>query len=137
MGSRQPANLPGAEWLGSALQEAFDAVVITTKDLDPPGPVIVYANPAFERMTGYSMQEVLGATPRILQGPDTDRRVLEELRRRLSSGLRFEGRAINYRKDGSRFWLEWRITAMRDEEGRVTHWISFQHDVSAQYPAFD
>ena len=113
----------------AALEEAYDAVVITTADLAPPGPVIVYVNRAFEELTGYSADEVLGNTPRLLQGRDTDRRVLDALRESLAAGRRWEGKAINYRKDGSAFLLEWRIAPVRDTFGRITHWVAFQREI--------
>lgn len=124
-------SVSGAELLERALHDAFDAVVITTPELDPPGPTIVYVNRGFEQMTQYSAQEVLGSTPRILQGPRTDRRVLDALRQSLRDGQRFHGEAVNYRKDGSQFLLEWRITGIRDQDGRITHWISFQREIPA------
>jgi PAS domain S-box-containing protein len=113
----------------AALEEAYDAVVITTADLAPPGPVIVYVNRAFAELTGYSANEVLGNNPRLLQGRDTDRTVLDALRESLSAGRRWEGRAINYRKDGTAFLLEWRIAPVRDAFGRITHWVSFQREI--------
>ena len=114
-----------------ALEQAFDAVVITNANLDPPGPVIVYVNRAFEVLTGYSAAEALGNTPRMLQGPRTDRRVLDDLREALSRGERWSGKALNYRKDGSTFLLEWRIAPVLDRNGRLTHFISFQRDAGA------
>lgn len=114
-----------------ALEEAYDAVVITTAQLEAPGPVIVYANRAFEELTGYAPAAVLGETPRILQGPRTDRRVLDELRSALEQGKKWMGRAVNYRKDGSSFLLEWRIAPVHDRAGRLTHFISFQREVPA------
>lgn len=103
-------------------------MVITTADLEPPGPVIVYVNRAFETLTGYSPDEALGDSPRMLQGKDTDRKVLDALRASLAAGRRWQGEAINYRKDGSAFLLEWRIAPVRDDIGRITHWISFQRE---------
>ena len=81
-----------------ALEDAYDAVVITTAELDPPGPVIVYVNRAFSELTGYACDEVLGNTPRMLQGPQTDRRVLDALRAALAAGEKWAGKAVNYRK---------------------------------------
>ncbi len=108
-----------------------EAVLITKKELDPPGPEIIYANGGFCRMTGYALEEVIGKTPRILQGPKTDRAELDRLRRCLSRGEPFEGgEIINYRKDGSEFVLEWHIMPLRDEEGELKYWMASQHDVT-------
>ena len=59
------------------IEAAAESMLVTTVDLDWPGPTIVYANPAFERMTGWSRSEIIGKTPRILQGVETDRSVSE------------------------------------------------------------
>jgi diguanylate cyclase (GGDEF)-like protein/PAS domain S-box-containing protein len=114
----------------TALRHANDAVVITTMDLNPPGPQIVYVNEAFCRMTGYAAEEIVGKTPRILQGPKTSRTELVRLRRLLSRGEPFEGELINYRKDGSEYLLEWHIAPLRDEAGEITHWVASQRDVT-------
>jgi PAS domain S-box-containing protein len=116
--------------IASALDSAGVAVVVTDLDLEPPGPLIRYVNVTFEEMTGYAASEVLGRSPRILQGPLTDRAVLHRLKRCLLEEGRFRGEAINYRKDGTAFWLEWIITPVRDPQGTPTHWIAFQRDVS-------
>lgn len=115
----------------AALEDAYDAVVITTADLAAPGPTIVYVNQAFQDQTGYGPDEVLGHSPRLLQGPKTDRHVLDELRAALERGEKWAGRAINYRKDGSEFLLEWRIAPVHGDDGKVTHFISFQREVKS------
>src|SRR5690606_3474076 len=75
----------------SAVNHVTDSVVITDADLESPGPRIIYVNPAFERMTGYDAREVIGQSPRLLQGPRTDRTVLDSLRKALAEGRTFEG----------------------------------------------
>jgi two-component system cell cycle sensor histidine kinase/response regulator CckA len=83
-------------------------------------------------MTGYTAEEVIGKTPRILQGPRTDKAVLSRLRKNLERGEAFEGEAINYRKDGKEFDLEWQIAPLRDAHGKITHFVATQHDVTAR-----
>jgi len=113
------------------MRHVSEAVVITTTQLDPPGPEIVYVNEGFCRMTGYTAEEVVGKTPRILQGPKTDRAELDRLRRHLSRGEPFDGgEAINYRKDGSEYVVNWHIVPLRDDAGEVTHWLAGQLDVT-------
>ena len=119
----------------SAIEQANEAITITTPELDPPGPRIIFVNPAFTRMTGYSAEEVIGQTPRILQGPKTDRSVLDELRGKLARGEAFEGMALNYRKDGSEFYMEWRVDPIRNERGEVTHFVAVQRDVTERVRA--
>jgi PAS domain S-box-containing protein len=116
--------------LGSAVEQASESVLITEADLDAPGPRIVFVNPAFTRMTGYASAEVIGRTPRILQGPHTDMAVPARLRRELERGEVFEGEAINYRKDGSEFTMEWQIAPLRGAGGRVTHYLAIQRDIT-------
>ncbi len=116
--------------LKAAVESVNDAVVITDAQLDAPGPRIEYVNPAFERMTGYPVAEALGRSPRILQGLRTDRALLRQLREDLSTRQSFHGETINYRKDGTEFVMEWRISALRDAAGNVTHWVAIQRDAT-------
>ncbi|MDN7137207.1 diguanylate cyclase [Pseudidiomarina sp. 1ASP75-14] len=113
-----------------AVEQAYDSVLITTAELDLPGPQIIYANDAFCKKTGYSREELIGKTPRILQGPLTDRGVLQRLRQNLENGTRFEDSTVNYRKDGSTYVVHWSISPMRDNEGKITHFVSVQRDVT-------
>jgi PAS domain S-box-containing protein len=116
--------------LKTAIGQSDESVMITTARLDRPGPQIVYVNPAFTKMTGYAPEEVIGKTPRILQGPKTDRAVLARLREDCKAGKVFHGEAINYRKDGSEFYLEWSIRPVQNERGAVTHFVAIQRDVT-------
>lgn len=116
--------------LRAAVEAVGEAIVITGPDLDPPGPRIEYVNAGFTRMTGYAADEVLGRSPRMLQGPGTDRAVLDKMRADLEAGRATRGEAINYRKDGSEFVIEWLITPVLDADGRVAHWVSAQRDVT-------
>jgi PAS domain S-box-containing protein len=116
--------------MSAAVQETFDSIIITTADLKQPGPQIVFANDAFTKMTGYTAEEVIGKTPRILQGPDTDRSLLNQLTHALEQQLPFQGETINYRKDGSQFTVEWDITPIHDYSGAITHYVAIQRDVT-------
>lgn len=118
------------ELLEGAIRDDYDAIMITEMELEEPGPRIVYVNDVFCKMTGYSREEVIGETPRILQGPKTDREVLDRLKERLKQGKPFFGQTVNYRKDGSEFVNQWDIHPLTDREGNVTHWVSYQHDIS-------
>ncbi|RRQ24052.1 sensor domain-containing diguanylate cyclase [Guyparkeria sp. SCN-R1] len=118
--------------LQAAVEQSFDAVVITTAELDRPGPEIVYANPAFLSMTGYPLEEILGETPRLLQGEATNRPMLGRLRTALAAGERFSARTVNYRKDGTAYDVEWSISPVRDDAGTVTHFVSVQRDISVE-----
>jgi len=116
--------------LRAAVEATGEAILITTADLDEPGPVIIYANPAFTRLSGYDAAEVVGRSPRFLQGPGTDRAALDRTRASLEAGEAFQGEALNYRKDGTTYRVEWLITPVRDAGGRITNWVSAQRDVT-------
>lgn len=118
------------ELLESAIRSDYDSIIITELNLEKPGPRIVYVNDGFCEMTGYSKEEVIGKTPRILQGPKTDREVLDKLKKRLREGQSFFGQAVNYRKDGSEFVNQWDIHPLTDSDGNITHWVSYQHDIT-------
>jgi PAS domain S-box-containing protein len=116
--------------LRKVVEDAAEAIVVTEAQLEKPGPRILWVNPAFTEITGYDREEVIGKTPRILQGPETESAVLRRLRRRLQAGERFEGEAINYRKDETTFVNHWSIAPVHDEEGTIAYWVSIQRDVT-------
>jgi PAS domain S-box-containing protein len=116
--------------LPTVIEQCSEAMLITTAQLDLPGPQIVYVNPAFTRMTGYTFEEVVGKPLSILQGPKTDRSVLSQLRTDCAEGKFSHGDVINYRKDGSEFNVEWSTAPLRDERGEVTHFVATLRDVT-------
>lgn len=105
---------------------SFDAVVITDASLEGK---ITYANKAFKRLTGYDQSEVIGKTPRILQGAGTDKKVIERLAGALKAGGRFEGKAINYRKDGTPFIMCWRVLPIKVGKA-IKAWVAIQREGS-------
>ena len=117
--------------LESAIFHATDAVIITEADpISLPGPRIVYVNEAFCRQTGYRPEEILGETPRLLQGPKTDRAALDRVREALSNRKQITVELVNYRKDGSEYWVEFSLVPIADKSGFFTHWVSVQRDIS-------
>lgn len=116
--------------LGSAVENVHESILITDADLEYPGPRIVYVNPEFTRLSGYEAAEVLGKTPRILQGPLTDRKVVDRLKNELLAGKIFNGETVNYRKDGKPYQVEWQVAPIRNSDGAITHYVSVQRDVS-------
>ena len=98
--------------------------------VDPAKGALQMVNPAFCDMTGYGPQELLMKSPSILQGPKTDAKVLERLESDISAGRVFHGRAVNYRKDGSEFMMEWKIAPIRNALGHISHYLAIQKDVS-------
>lgn len=114
----------------AALDQSYNSVVITDANC-VEGPLIIYANPSFEKMTGYSISELLGKSPKILQGPLTNRQVIEEMRHCIRNGEYFEGSAINYDKSGRPYNVEWSISPIKDQHGVIQYFISVQKNISA------
>jgi PAS domain S-box-containing protein len=109
------------------MEHSFHGIMITRAE---PGYPIVYVNDAFTQMTGYSVEEMIGKSPAILQGPRTDRAVLDRLNQALSEGRLFHGEAINYRKDGSEFVMEWKIVPIKNDKEVTSHYLALQQDVT-------
>ena len=119
--------------LESVITNTKDAVLITEAEpFDHPGPRILYVNEAFTKMTGYSEAEVIGKTPRILQGPNSDKKELSRLSRAIRNWESCEITTINYKKNGEEFWINFALTPVADEKGWYTHWISIERDVTEQ-----
>ena len=107
-------------------ENSFDSIVVT--DASSAGKII-YANKAFKKLTGHDPADVLGQTPRILQGPGTDKKVIDRLSSALKAGGRFEGKAINYKKDGTPFIMHWRVLPIKDGK-KITAWVAIQREGS-------
>jgi PAS domain S-box-containing protein len=117
--------------LESVIINANDAVVITEAEpVQLPGPHIVYVNQAFSRMMGYSPEEVIGKTPRILQGPKTSFDILQSIREALKAWKPVLAELINYHKDGSEVWVELSIFPVEDRTGRYKYWVGIQRDIT-------
>lgn len=114
----------------AALDQSYNSVVITDANC-VDGPLIIYANPSFEKMTGYSISELVGKSPKILQGPLTNRQVIEEMRHCIRNGEYFEGSTINYDKSGRPYNVEWSISPIKDQHGVIQYFISVQKNISA------
>jgi len=112
-----------------ALESSFQGVMITEAE---PGYPIIYVNPAFCELTGYSFDELIGKSPALLQGIKSDRKVLENLRDTISKGEIFHGKTYNYRKDGSEFIMEWKIVPIHGAEGNISHYLAIQRELSEE-----
>ncbi|MEQ8487013.1 MAG: PAS domain S-box protein [Pseudomonadales bacterium] len=118
--------------LQTAVDRQNDILLITEAEpIDAPdGPRIVYVNDAFVRRTGYAREDVIGKTPRLLQGPKTQRDQLDRIREALEAWQPVRAELINYTKGGEEFWLELDIVPLADESGWYTHWVSIERDVT-------
>ncbi len=108
------------------MENSFDSILIT--DATTKGKII-YANKAFKKLTGYDSSEVIGKTPRILQGVGTDKKVIERLTVALKSGKKFEGKAINYKKDGTPFIMYWKVLPIKAGKN-IEAWVAIQREGS-------
>ena len=134
----------GMAWDITARRRAEDALVmrdravraatqgLTITDPGQPDDPIVYVSPGFERMTGYAAEEFLGRNCRFLQGKDTDPAAVTRLREAIRVGEPCTVELLNYRKDGTTFWNELSVSPVRDAEGRLTHFVGVQVDVTAR-----
>jgi len=112
---------------------ARDSILITQAEpLDRPGPTIVWCNQAFVNETGYSREEMIGSSPRILHGPNTDAGTLKRIGQDLREWKIVRVDILNYRKDGTEFWSELSIAPVTDENGRHQYWVSTQRDITAR-----
>ncbi len=122
--------------LEGSIARLNDLVIITEAGpLDEPGPRIVFVNEAFERRTGYAAAEVLGRSPRLLQGPDTQRDRLGQVRSALQQWAPVRVDLVNYRKDGTPFWVDLDISPVWDAARRLTHWVAVGRDVTERKAA--
>lgn len=116
-------------WLRDrALAATSNGIIIA--DARAPDYPIIYCNPAFERITGYCAREILGRNCRFLQGPDTDRATVANIRNALIEGLECQVIIKNYRKDGTPFWNKLSLSPVRDDQGNLTHFVGIQSDLS-------
>ncbi|MFB6271511.1 MAG: PAS domain S-box protein [Salinibacter sp.] len=117
--------------LAEAVDQARDSIVIAnTKPQAEGGPELVYANSAFEEMTGYAVEEATGAPPQLLKGPDTEEEVFASFIENVREGRGWEGEMTNHRKDGTSFVADWSVAPVTDEEGELEFWVSLQRDVT-------
>jgi PAS domain S-box-containing protein len=127
------SNLPPAEALKEILSESLlvsPLSVIITDHTQPDEPII-FVNHAFEKLTGYRSDEVLGLNPRFLHGEDAEQPALESIRRSLYEERDCVAVLRDYRKDKTPIWVEVQISPLRNMEGKITHFIGFQRDISA------
>ena len=113
-----------------AITSASDGIIIT--DPNQPGNPVIYANPATARVTGYSVEELLGPGGRFLKATENDPTVRNELTRAINEGRYCHVIFQNARKDGTRFWNELTLSPVRDDAGRLVNFIAISEDVTDQ-----
>ena len=115
--------------LEATVVNAHDSIIITNADLEN-GPKIIYVNKSFTKLTGYKQDEVIGKTPHMLQGHDTDRNTLDRLKSSLQKGKPFKGELKNYTKNGEPYWLDISIMPIHDNDGKLTHFTAIERNIT-------
>jgi PAS domain S-box-containing protein len=123
-----------ASLLQMVINASNDGIVVTEKEGDQD-TILIYVNPAFERLTGYSSEEILYQDCRFLQAGDRDQQSLERIRQVLRDGGACREILRNYRKDGTPFWNELSISTIKNAEDGQTYFIGVQKDVTVQVKA--
>jgi diguanylate cyclase (GGDEF)-like protein/PAS domain S-box-containing protein len=122
--------------LESSIARLNDIVIITEAGpFNAPGPRIVFVNEAFERRTGYSPEEVIGRTPRLLQGQNTQRSELDRIRAAMEQWQPARVDLINYKKNGEAFWVDLEVSPVWDEARKLTHWVAVGRDITERKQA--
>jgi len=111
-----------------AMESTTDGIFII--DATKPGFPLIYTNPSFQSLIGYSKNEIIGKNYFLIYGSDADSRVVEEIKQTMSRGESFHGEMLNFRKSGKKFWSSLRITPVRDTKGETTHYVGIQTDTT-------
>jgi len=115
----------------SLVENTNDVImVMDSTSLEDGGPYIVYVNPAFERLLGYSSEEVIGKNPKVLQGPDTDDQTREKIREAMTSGERIRTQILNYSKTGQQVWMDINIVPIINEQGKIAYFAAIERDLT-------
>ncbi|ASP46437.1 sensor histidine kinase [Cognaticolwellia beringensis] len=110
------------------IENLTDVVVIT--EADPDNPIIIFANTASQNVLGYTPEELIGQTPRLLQGEKTDKVQLAALKKALKNNQPFSTELINYAKDGSEYWIDINIVPVKDQHGNTSHFAAIERDIT-------
>lgn len=117
----------------TVITQAKDAVIITENDTSESElPKIIFANQAFSKMSGYKASEVIGKTPLLFNGENSDKKELEKLISSVKSEQATNIETISYKKDGEEYWVSFSMIPIFDKDGKLSHWISIQRDVTDQ-----
>jgi PAS domain S-box-containing protein len=117
--------------LNTCVSNLNDVILVAEADpIDEPGPKIIFVNEAFKRITGYSAEEALGRSPRFLEGEKTDKHFLGEIHQALADRQPIRRQLINYKKDGTEYWMDIDIVPIFDAKGTCTHFTAIERDIT-------
>lgn len=121
-------NIPTKQLLENIFLQSTNVIAVTNADFTDLK--FEYVNPAFLEMTGYTSDEIIGRSPKILQGPLTKRDMTKRLKESCLKGETFRGDNINYKKDGSTYIVGWTVTPIKDDDGKIINFLSIQKDIT-------
>ena len=124
-----------AKLLQLVVEASNDGIVVAEQEGEDS--ILIYVNPAFERLTGYASSDILYQDCRFLQGEDHDQPGLRAIRQAIREGRPCRQVLRNYRKDGSLFWNELSITPVYNEADQLTYFIGIQRDVTGEVEALE
>ena len=105
-------------------------MVLDSTPLSEGGPKIVYVNAAFEKLMGYTAEEVVGQNPKLLQGPGTDDKTRYKIRKAMREGTSIRTQILNYDKAGNELWLDINMVPLFDEHGTLTYYAAIERDLT-------
>jgi diguanylate cyclase (GGDEF)-like protein/PAS domain S-box-containing protein len=115
----------------SLVENTNDVImVMDASPLEEGGPFIVYVNPAFERLLGYSNEDVVGKNPKVLQGPDTDNQTRENIRAAMGSRERIRTQILNYTRSGQPLWMDINIVPIFNDQGELAYFAAIERDLT-------
>src|ERR1700712_4377815 len=117
------------ELIRALAHDADTGIIVTDAVTELPGPTILYANPAFGRLVGRDPDDIIGQSPRFMQGKETRRETLDAFHRALAAGERFHGYLTNYRGDGTKYRAEIDCRPLHATDGRVENFVAFEREV--------
>ena len=119
--------------LETVIIQSRDSVIITEADSDEDQiPKIIYVNPAFSNMSGYESQEVIGKSPNLFNGPNSDSNELKKLLEAIKNKEECQIETISYTKNNEEYWISFSMIPVYNEENQLSHWISIQRDISEE-----
>lgn len=119
--------------LESTVTNATEGILVTDAIFENGGPHIIYANKALEKMSGYSLNELIGKSPRLLQGSDTNKAVIQTISEHIRAQKPVNVELVNYHKNGTPYWVELSIFPVLNQKSKLTHFVALERDTTEEH----